>query len=96
MPSGSAWQSAAVPASLPCREEEFAEILGYIESKLQEGAGGCCYISGVPGTGKTATVMEVVRYLQDNSQDYQEFDFFSMNGMRLTSPEQVLIHRKLS
>ena len=87
---------SAVPASLPCREEEFAEILGYIESKLQEGAGGCCYISGVPGTGKTATVMEVVRYLQDNSQDYQEFDFFSMNGMRLTSPEQVLIHRKLS
>jgi len=82
---------SAVPSSLPCREEEFAEIFGYVESKLQEGTGGCCYISGVPGTGKTATVMEVVRYLKDNKDDYPDFNFYSMNGMRLTSPEQAYV-----
>ena len=82
---------SAVPLSLPCREEEFAEIFGYIESKLREKTGGCCYISGVPGTGKTATVMEVIRYLQDNSEDYPEFNFCAMNGMRLTSPEQAYV-----
>lgn len=82
---------SAVPSSLPCREEEFAEIFGYVESKLQEGTGGCCYISGVPGTGKTATVMEVIRYLQDNKDDYPDFNFYSMNGMRLTSPEQAYV-----
>ena len=36
----------------------------YLENKLKEGRGGCYYISGVPGTGKTATVMEVMRCLQ--------------------------------
>ena len=82
---------SAVPTSLPCREEEFAEIFGYVESKLREGTGGCCYISGVPGTGKTATVMEVVRYLQDNKEDYPDFNFCAMNGMRLTSPEQAYV-----
>eukprot|EP00092_Neocalanus_flemingeri_P001551 GFUD01001653.1.p1 GENE.GFUD01001653.1~~GFUD01001653.1.p1 ORF type:complete len:880 (+),score=263.06 GFUD01001653.1:116-2755(+) len=82
---------SAVPSSLPCREEEFAEIFGYVESKLQEGTGGCFYISGVPGTGKTATVMEVIRYLKDNNDDYPDFNFYSMNGMRLTSPEQAYV-----
>ena len=82
---------SAVPESLPCREEEFAEIFTYIESKLREGRGGCYYISGVPGTGKTATVMEAVRMLQENREDYPDFNFYSMNGMRLTSPEQAYV-----
>ena len=80
---------SAVPDALPCREEEFAEVYSYVEGKLREGGGGCYYISGVPGTGKTATVMEVVRSLQEAAEDYPEFNFYSINGMRLTSPEQV-------
>jgi len=82
---------SAVPDSLPCREEEFAEIFGYVESKLNEGVGGCYYISGVPGTGKTATVMEVMRYLEDNKEEYPDFSFHQINGMRLTSPEQAYV-----
>ena len=62
-----------------------------MESKLQEGTGGCCYISGVPGTGKTATVMEVIRYFEANRDEYPDFNFFSMNGMKLTSPEQAYV-----
>ena len=31
---------------LMCREDEFAEVFGYVEGKLQEGTGGCIYISG--------------------------------------------------
>ena len=82
---------SAVPESLLCREEEFAELFGFVESKLQEGTGGCCYISGVPGTGKTATVMEVIRYFEANRDEYPDFNFFSMNGMKLTSPEQAYV-----
>jgi hypothetical protein len=40
---------AAVPDNLPCRENEFAEIFSFTESKIQDGIGGCMYISGVPG-----------------------------------------------
>ena len=54
---------SAVPTSLPCREEEYTQILEYLENAIEEGTGACIYISGVPGTGKTATVREVVRTL---------------------------------
>ena len=42
---------AAVPDNLPCRENEFAEIFSFTEAKIQDGIGGCMYISGVPGKG---------------------------------------------
>ncbi|KAI8339651.1 P-loop containing nucleoside triphosphate hydrolase protein [Chlamydoabsidia padenii] len=79
---------SAVPDSLPCREDEFDEISGYLESALQEGTGTCIYISGVPGTGKTATVLEVIRGLQyrseQDTEDIPAFDFVEINGMKLT------------
>ncbi|KAG7266832.1 hypothetical protein CRUP_024012 [Coryphaenoides rupestris] len=49
---------SSVPESLPCREQEFQDIYNFVESKVMDGTGGCMYISGVPGTGKTATVHE--------------------------------------
>jgi Cdc6-like AAA superfamily ATPase len=39
--------------------------LEYLEAAIEEGTGACIYISGVPGTGKTATVKEVVRALHE-------------------------------
>jgi origin recognition complex subunit 1 len=56
---------SAVPKSLPCREDEYAQILEYLENAIEEGTGTCIYISGVPGTGKTATAREVVRALNE-------------------------------
>ena len=51
------------------------------------------YISGVPGTGKTATVMEVVSCLRESVADgmLQEFNFVDINGMRLTEPHQAYV-----
>jgi hypothetical protein len=54
----------AVPDSLPCREEEFLELYSHVASAIQEGSGFCIYVSGVPGTGKTATFKAVLRQLQ--------------------------------
>lgn len=53
----------------------------------------CMYISGVPGTGKTATVTAVIRKLQEMAQDgdITEFDYVSLNGMRLTEPRQAYV-----
>ncbi|KAK7502257.1 hypothetical protein BaRGS_00006621 [Batillaria attramentaria] len=84
---------AAVPDTLPCREQEFEDIFRFVESKLLDGTGGCMYISGVPGTGKTATVKEVVRTLNQayDSGDLPKFNFIEVNGMRLTEPRQAYV-----
>ena len=44
---------SAVPDSLPCREDEFAEVLSFTESKLSEGTGGCMYIRDQSHTTST-------------------------------------------
>lgn len=49
----------------------------------------CMYISGVPGTGKTATVHEVIRSIQEAQDDLPEFTFVEINGMKLTEPAQA-------
>ncbi|XP_028643103.1 origin recognition complex subunit 1 [Grammomys surdaster] len=84
---------SAVPDSLPCREQEFQDIYSFVESKLLDGTGGCMYISGVPGTGKTATVHEVIRCLQQAAQtnDVPSFQYIEVNGMKLTEPHQVYV-----
>ncbi|NXM75667.1 ORC1 protein, partial [Serilophus lunatus] len=84
---------SAVPESLPCREEEFQDIYNFVESKLIDGTGGCMYISGVPGTGKTATVHEVIHCLQQAAENDElpSFQFVEINGMKLTDPHQAYV-----
>ncbi|KAM6217041.1 origin recognition complex subunit 1 [Rhynchocyon petersi] len=84
---------SAVPESLPCREQEYQDIFNFVESKLLDHTGGCMYISGVPGTGKTATVHEVIRSLQQAAQanDVPSFQYVEVNGMKLTEPHQIYV-----
>ncbi|XP_067996592.1 origin recognition complex subunit 1 [Melanerpes formicivorus] len=84
---------SAIPESLPCREEEFQDIYNFVESKLIDGTGGCMYISGVPGTGKTATVHEVVRCLHHAAENDElpAFQSLEINGMKLTDPHQAYV-----
>ncbi|EKM58737.1 uncharacterized protein PHACADRAFT_207509 [Phanerochaete carnosa HHB-10118-sp] len=73
---------------LPCREAEYGRILGAVEELLEEGSGGCVYISGVPGTGKTATVHAAVRALTALSQQslVPPFTYVEINGLRIPEP----------
>ncbi|XP_040897248.1 origin recognition complex subunit 1 isoform X2 [Toxotes jaculatrix] len=84
---------SSVPESLPCREQEFQDIYSFVESKIIDGTGGCMYISGVPGTGKTATVHEVMRCLQQASEEDEipPFHFIEINGMKMTDPHQAYV-----
>ncbi|KAI1007217.1 Origin recognition complex subunit 1 [Podosphaera aphanis] len=81
---------SSVPASLPCREDEFAQVYTHLEAAIIEGSGACIYISGTPGTGKTATVREVIAQLQAAVQadELDPFTFVEINGMKLTDPSQ--------
>lgn len=81
---------ASVPTSLPCREDEFASVYSHLEAAITEGTGACIYISGTPGTGKTATVREVVAQLNASvmADELDDFIFVEINGMKVTDPHQ--------
>lgn len=51
-----------IPDDLPCREKEKGRIIEFVEAGIKaEGSSTSLYISGMPGTGKTATTMEVLK-----------------------------------
>ncbi|KAK5943466.1 AAA ATPase [Knufia obscura] len=60
-------QSAA-PAKLIGRESEREQVRTFIESAKATQCGGCTYISGPPGTGKSALVHEVLQDFEHDSQ----------------------------
>lgn len=51
------------------------------------------YISGVPGTGKTATINELASYIKSSASrgELPDFDFVEVNGLRLTEPHQAYV-----
>ncbi|KAF2018658.1 P-loop containing nucleoside triphosphate hydrolase protein [Aaosphaeria arxii CBS 175.79] len=81
---------SSVPTALPCREEEFSTVYSHLEAAITDGSGSCIYISGTPGTGKTATVREVVAQLHASVQaeELDDFIFVEINGMKVTDPHQ--------
>jgi origin recognition complex subunit 1 len=81
---------SSVPATLPCREEEFSEVYSHLETAITAGTGSCIYIAGTPGTGKTATVREVVAQLNAavQAEELDDFVFVEINGMKVTDPHQ--------
>ncbi|PYI12562.1 origin recognition complex subunit Orc1, partial [Aspergillus sclerotiicarbonarius CBS 121057] len=81
---------STVPTSLPCRKTEFETVYSHLSAAIMEGTGACIYISGTPGTGKTATVREVVAQLNSAvlAEEMDDFIFVEINGMKVTDPHQ--------
>ncbi|KAL4809584.1 P-loop containing nucleoside triphosphate hydrolase protein [Aspergillus unguis] len=81
---------STVPDSLPCRKKEFDTVYSHLSAAIMEGTGTCIYISGTPGTGKTATVREVVAQLNAAvlQEEMDDFIFVEINGMKVTDPHQ--------
>jgi len=58
-----------VPDYLPCRDREIDYIEDYIMTGLKnKGSSTSLYISGMPGTGKTATTLEVIRRIGEDKK----------------------------
>ncbi|PKS07850.1 hypothetical protein jhhlp_006458 [Lomentospora prolificans] len=75
------------------RENEFNEVYVHLEKAISNGSSNCIYISGTPGTGKTATVREVIRHLElaVEADELDDFIFVEINGMKITNPHQAYV-----
>ena len=68
------------------RENEMKTIKDLLKSMLmKKGNGSCMYISGVPGTGKTLCVREIIRELAKEVIDgkIDDFEYYEINCMSL-------------
>ena len=56
--------------------------------------GQCLYVAGVPGTGKTATLHEVMRQMRTQMEAGQagSFRYVEINALRLASPQHAYVH----
>lgn len=54
-----------------------------------KGSSTSLYISGMPGTGKTATTLEVINRIGSDKKFRNKFKFIPINGMQLANPNQV-------
>lgn len=77
----------AIPGYLLCREKERQQIIGYKTQGIKnQGSPSSFYISGMPGTGKTATTLEVIDTLRIKKAN---LSFLHINAMSLTNPNLV-------
>ena len=80
---------SAAPERMPCREAEREEVISVLRAAVLEGAlGGSLYLSGTPGTGKTATVHQSLRALASD-KSLPPFRTIFVNGMKLSTPFEV-------
>lgn len=65
-------------------------VYSHLEAAIADGTGSCIYIAGTPGTGKTATVREVVARLEEcvQNDELDDFIFVEINGLKITDPHQ--------
>jgi origin recognition complex subunit 1 len=79
----------AAPTRLPCREKEEEEVTSALRAAIAAGGQATSlYISGTPGTGKTATVHHALRTLA-GERSLPPFRTLEINGMKLSAPQQV-------
>lgn len=89
--AGAQLHASRIPDQLPCRDSEFSQIFLALESAISTDTGSCIYISGTPGTGKTATIREVIAQLELRVEEGElnKFLFVEINGMKLATPQSA-------
>eukprot|EP01069_Polyplicarium_translucidae_P008990 Polyplicarium_translucidae@DN3279_c1_g2_i3.p2 len=82
----------AAPTQLVCRESERAKVLSLLSNAVTCGsAGAALYISGMPGTGKSATIHAVLKEMKELSEDGElpSFEAITINAMSLSAPDSI-------
>lgn len=92
-----AFRPGGFQGKLPCREVEQGEIVAHLRTAIRQGGSmQILYVSGMPGTGKTASVLRAVEHLKC-THDVAAFACVHVNAMRLGTPAAVFgeIHSQL-
>ncbi|KAJ2746997.1 AAA ATPase [Coemansia sp. BCRC 34301] len=74
---------STAPPQIVGRESEQAAICQFLQTTVEKGRGGSMYISGNPGTGKTACLQTLIK------QSLASFPSVLVNCVPLTRPEQA-------
>ena len=55
--------------------------------------GQCLYVAGVPGTGKTAMLHEVIRQMRAKTEANESapFRYIEINALRLATPQHAYV-----
>ena len=80
---------SVIPDNLPCRDSELKTIENFIQKGIvSREAQKPVYISGMPGTGKTATVKATINNLLKEAQSGKlpRFQFIEINCLMLKQP----------
>ncbi|KAF9598140.1 hypothetical protein IFM89_025554 [Coptis chinensis] len=81
---------------------EMDDITAFVKGAIcdDQCPGRCLYIHGVPGTGKTMSVLSMMRNLRSevDAGSIKPYCFVEINGLRLASPENIykVIYEALS
>uniref|UniRef100_A0A8C2QNL1 Cell division control protein n=2 Tax=Cricetulus griseus TaxID=10029 RepID=A0A8C2QNL1_CRIGR len=78
--------NTAVPDRLPARDKEMDVIRAFLKEHICGKKAGSLYLSGAPGTGKTACLS---RILQDLKKEVKGFKTIMLNCMSLRSAQAV-------
>lgn len=73
---------SAAPGELVGRDEERAEIDSFIEQRLSNRTGGCLYVSGPPGTGKSAMLSDRLNKITEQNVRVANINCVSIRNER--------------
>ncbi|CAJ1353029.1 unnamed protein product [Effrenium voratum] len=83
--------SAAETYPLVSRERECAVLDGFLQSSLAQGKGGCLYLSGGPGTGKTSSARGAARVWRAEHPETRVLEINCMENLQPSSIAGLLL-----
>jgi len=87
--AAAALKPAGLSGRLPCRDDEQDKISNHLRASMRTGGSEqVLYISGMPGTGKTAAFLEIISELKADVKS-KPFVFVHVNAMRLGTPNAI-------
>ncbi|EPS43157.1 hypothetical protein H072_2894 [Dactylellina haptotyla CBS 200.50] len=75
---------STAPGKLVGREKEREQLTDFLKNKLEKKVGGCMYVSGPPGTGKSALLADVIADLSTEGTK-----MVYVNCMATKSPKEI-------